>query len=208
MQEANANRLFPVFLQLEQLQLLIVGGGFIGMEKLGAILNNSPATNIKLIAIHISDEIKELAKQYPGVILIEKGYEPSDLENMDLAIVAVNDIPLAEKIRKDTREKRILINVADKPSLCDFYLGSIVQKGALKVAISTNGKSPTIAKRLKEVLNEMLPEEMESLLDNMQAIRNSLKGDFSDKVRQLNQLTELLVSGTAGEQTDILDNEK
>ena len=204
----GTNTLFPVFLQLEQLQLLIVGGGFIGMEKLGAVLSNSPATSIQLVAIHISDEIKELAKQYAGISLIEKAYEPSDLENVDVAIVAVNDIPLAEKIRRDAREKRILINVADKPSLCDFYLGSVVQKGNLKVAISTNGKSPTVAKRLKEVLNEMLPEEMESLLNNMQAIRNSLKGDFTDKVRQLNQLTEVLVSGPAGEQTNISDKQK
>jgi siroheme synthase-like protein len=201
----SSNRLFPVFLQLENLQLLIVGGGFIGMEKLGAVLSNSPATTIKLVAISISDEIKELAIQYPGMTLIEKAYEPSDLENVDLAIVAVNDIPLAERIRRDTRQKRILVNVADKPSLCDFYLGSIVQKGNLKLAISTNGKSPTVAKRLKEVLNEMLPEEMEKLLDNMQAIRNSLKGDFTDKVRQLNQITEMLVQGSPGEQQNFSD---
>jgi siroheme synthase-like protein len=191
----STNKLFPVFLQLEQLRLLIVGGGFIGLEKLSAILNNSPATQIKLVAITISDEIKLLAEQYSSLTLIEKPYEPSDLQDMDLVIVAVNDIPLAETIRNDARQKRLLINVADKPSLCDFYLGSIVQKGNLKVAISTNGKSPTVAKRLKEVLNEMLPEEMESLLNNMQAIRNQLKGDFSNKVRQLNEITEVLVSG-------------
>lgn len=198
----SVNKLFPVFLQLEQLQLLIVGGGFIGMEKLGAVLQNSPATQIRLIAIRISDEIKELATQYESLTLIEKAYESSDLENVDLVIVAVNDIPLAEIIRADARQKRILLNVADKPSLCDFYLGSIVQKGNLKVAISTNGKSPTIAKRLKEVLNEMLPDEMESLLNNMQAIRNRLKGDFTEKVKQLNQLTKVLVSGSTTTQGD------
>ena len=189
----SVNNLFPVFLQLENLQLLIVGGGFIGMEKLTAVLSNSPATAITLVAVSISDEIKTLAKQYSSITLIEKAYHPSDLENKDLVIVAVNDIPLAEIIRADARQRRILINVADKPSLCDFYLGSVVQKGNLKLAISTNGKSPTVAKRLKEVLNEMLPDEMESLLNNMQAIRNQLRGDFTEKVRQLNELTESLI---------------
>lgn len=190
----NGNKLFPVFLQLEQLQLLIVGGGFIGLEKLQAVVNNSPDTTITLVAIVISDEIKALAKQYSRLTLVEKAYHASDLENKDLVIVAVNDIPLAETIRADARQKRILINVADKPSLCDFYLGSVVQKGNLKVAISTNGKSPTVAKRLKEVLNEMLPDEMESLLNNMQEIRNQLRGDFTEKVRQLNEMTEVLVA--------------
>jgi siroheme synthase-like protein len=59
-------------------------------------------------------------------------------------IVAVNDLAWSEEIRNDAKAKGILVNVADKPGLCDFYLGSIVQKGNLKIAISTNGKSPTL----------------------------------------------------------------
>jgi siroheme synthase-like protein len=96
------------------------------------------------------------------------------------------------QVAADAKLKGILINVADKPDLCDFYLGSVVQKGNLKVAISTNGKSPTIAKRLKEVLNETLPQELDSLLDNMQNIRNQMKGDFTEKVKQLNEITKTL----------------
>ena len=64
----------------------------------------------------------------------------------------------------------------------------------MKIAISTNGKSPTIAKRLKEVINNMIPDEMESVLHNMQIIRESMKGDFSEKVKQLNDLTQMLVA--------------
>jgi siroheme synthase (precorrin-2 oxidase/ferrochelatase) len=69
-------------------------------------------------------------------------------------------------------------------------MGSIVQKGNLKIGISTNGKSPTIAKRLKDLFNELLPEEIDELLDNMQSVRNRLKGDFNDKVNQLNAITK------------------
>ena len=71
----------------------------------------------------------------------------------------------------------------------DFYLGSIVRKGELKIAISTNGKSPTIAKRLREILTETIPDEVDEVLDNMQNIRQQLKGDFEYKVQELNRLT-------------------
>jgi uncharacterized membrane protein YfcA len=81
------------------------------------------------------------------------------------------------------------VNVADKPDLCDFYLGSIVKKGSLKIAISTNGKSPTIAKRLRETFTEVIPDEMDLVLDNMQHIRHQLTGDFNYKVKELNKIT-------------------
>src|SRR5699024_4102912 len=114
------------------------------------------------------------------------------LEGMDLEIVAINDSEISSRIAFVCKEKKILTNVADKPDLCDFYLGSIVQKGNLKIAISTNGKSPTIAKRIKEVLNETIPDEMDDLLNNMQRIRNGLKGDFNDKVKRLNDITSVM----------------
>ena len=188
----ESNELFPVFLKLNQLRVLIVGGGYVGMEKLEAILSNSPAAKIVLVATEISAEIKEFAKAYPTVSLIERPYILSDFDNIDIAIVAINDIVISSQVAADAKNKGILINVADKPDLCDFYLGSIVQKGNLKIAISTNGKSPTIAKRVKEVLNETLPGEIDELLNNMQNIRNKLGGDFAEKVKQLNEITQKL----------------
>lgn len=188
----NVNNLFPVFLKLEQLSVLIVGGGYVGMEKLNAVLQSSPKANIKLVATHISDEIKNYVLNYPGVELTERPYHHEDLNTVDIVIAAVNDRSVSEQVSKDARQKGKLINAADKPELCDFYLGSIVQKGSLKIAISTNGKSPTIAKRVKEVLNETLPDEIDELLDNMQSIRNRLSGDFAEKVKQLNEITKKL----------------
>ncbi len=190
----QTNTLFPVFIKLEKLRLLIVGGGFIGLEKLQAVVNNSPATNITLVGITISDDIKALASNYPNILLVEKPYHFSDLDNKDLVIAAVNDIELATIITADTKEKGLLINAADKPDLCDFYLGSIVKKGNLKIAISTNGKSPTVAKRVKELMNDVLPEQIDDLLDNMQKYRNLLKGDFENKVNTLNEVTKSLVA--------------
>lgn len=190
----DTNHLFPVFLKLEQLSVLIVGGGNVALEKLNAILINAPATNIRLVAIEIDERISTLADRYPNLQLEENKYTSQVLHKASLVIVAVNDIPLGEQIRKDANALGLLVNVADKSALCDFYLGSIVQKGNLKIAISTNGKSPTIAKRLKEVLNEMIPAQIEDVLDDMQLIRNQLQGDFSEKVKQLNDLTKVLVA--------------
>lgn len=202
--QETGNNLFPVFVKLETLRLLIIGGGNVGLEKLQAVLHNSPSTSIRIVAISIHTAIKEQAETHPNIELVERPYQADDLDQADIAIAAVNDWELSEKIHKDAREKRILVNVADKPELCDFYLGSIVKKGNLKIAISTNGKSPTIAKRLKEEIGTMIPDEMESVLDNMQTIRHSLNGEFSEKVRQLNELTKVLVAKQATPDAAIL----
>lgn len=194
MAKEHANKLFPVFFKLEQMHVLLIGGGNVALEKLQAIVNNAPATKVTVVAKEIFDVFREEAVKHPTIEIINASYEPFYLDNCDLVIAAVNDIPTSELIRRDAKAKGKLINVADKPELCDFYLGSIVTKGNLKLAISTNGKSPTVAKRLKEVFNEMLPEELEDVLNNLQHIRNKLKGDFTNKVQQLNEITKVLLN--------------
>jgi len=187
------NNLFPVFLKLEQLKLLIIGGGNIGLEKLQAVVKNAPETHIQLVAIQISDAVRAFVAPYATIVLEERAYRKADIEAADLVIAAVNDLQVAQQVREDTIACEKLVNVADKPELCDFYLGSVVKKGNLKIAISTNGKSPTIAKRLKETLNEAIPDEIDDVLDNMQALRNKLSGDFDHKVKVLNNVTRSLV---------------
>ncbi|MBK6520918.1 MAG: bifunctional precorrin-2 dehydrogenase/sirohydrochlorin ferrochelatase [Sphingobacteriaceae bacterium] len=185
MSEVANNKLFPVFLKLEDLNVLLVGGGAIAHEKLSAILNNSPQTKIKLVAESISEEIRQLAAGISSIELNERKYVRSDLKNVNIAISAVGDLALSEEIKKDANEAGVLLNAADKPSLCDFYLGSIVQKGDLKIAISTNGKSPTMAKRIKETLNDVFPDETQEILENLFTIRENLKGNFDHKVKNL-----------------------
>ena len=187
------NNLFPVFLKLEQMTILIVGGGNVALEKLQAVLSNSPLTKIKLVSIAVNQEIRELAKAHANIDIIERAFESQDAAEVDLVIVAVNDIPASTRISDEARSYGKLVNVADKPELCDFYLSSVVKKGNLKIAISTNGKSPTAAKRLKEVLNEALPAELEDVITNLQKIRNNLNGDFAEKVKRLNHITKILV---------------
>ncbi|MGK7397186.1 MAG: precorrin-2 dehydrogenase/sirohydrochlorin ferrochelatase family protein [Candidatus Cyclobacteriaceae bacterium M3_2C_046] len=184
-----SNQLFPVFLKLEHLQILLVGGGNVGLEKLTALLGNSPRANIRLVAPFIKPEIFDLALQYNGLQLHQREYQEKDLNGMDLVFLATDNPNLHQAIKKITRARKILTNVADTPNLCDFYLSSIVKKGDLKIAISTNGKSPTIGKRIKEFLNEAIPGNFQDILDNMYNIRQRLKGDFEYKVKTLNDIT-------------------
>jgi siroheme synthase-like protein len=193
-QTPASNQLFPVFLKLEQLSVLIVGGGNVGLEKLNAILSNSPATKVRLVATSIREELKELAANFPNIELFPRPFAPTDLIGIDVVIIAVNDQVASETIRNKAKENGKLVNVADKPDLCDFYMSSIVKKGNLKIAISTNGKSPTIAKRIKDEINEMIPEEVDGVLENIAAIRKEMNGNFGEKVKQLNDLTKLLVA--------------
>jgi uncharacterized protein len=198
----TSNTLFPVFLKLEQMRLLIIGGGPVGLEKLLAVLGNAPATRIRLVAETILDDIRALAANHSNIELIQKSYEPDDLLDTDVVIAAVNNHDLSAVIAGEARSRKILVNVADTPDLCDFYLSSVVKKGNLKIAISTNGKSPTVAKRLKETLNEALPAELDQVLNNMHTIRNRLNGSFESKVKKLNRITSVLVANEHAEKTN------
>lgn len=193
MSATTGNQLFPVFLKLEHLHVLIIGGGTIGLEKISAVLNNSPATTVTLVARNVLPEIKEFKKRFEKLTIFEKEFESTDLDDKNLVIAATGDKVLSGFIREEAGKRNLLVNVADTPDLCDFYLGSIVQKGDLKIGISTNGKSPTLAKRLKEVFNDALPDDTQLTMDNLNKFRNHLKGDFANKVKQLNEITSVLV---------------
>ncbi|MFN4147483.1 MAG: bifunctional precorrin-2 dehydrogenase/sirohydrochlorin ferrochelatase [Runella sp.] len=188
------NTLFPIFLKLEHLQVLIVGGGYVGLEKLTAVLSNSPSTPVTLVAPVIRDEIRKLAQTHPNLLLIEEKYDTRFLENKEVVIVGTNDKEVNKQVQRDCKAQRILVNVADTPDLCDFYLSSVVKKGDLKIAISTNGKSPTFAKRFREVLEEILPDSLQQTLEQLQQIRLKLKGDFQTKLEKLNEITSVLNS--------------
>src|SRR5271156_6366814 len=127
----STNHLFPVFVKLERLRLLIVGGGGVGLEKLQTVLQNSPATSITVVAPAIGVAVKELAVHHPNIRLVERAYQQDDLELADIVIVAVDDRTVSETVASHAKEKGLLVNVADTPDLCDFYLGSIVHKGNL-----------------------------------------------------------------------------
>jgi len=184
------NQLFPIFVKLDQIQTLLVGGGKVALEKFQALITNDERLNLTVVAREIVPEFELLLANYPHIRLHIRPFETTDIENKHLVIAATNNMELNDELRALTSLHNILFNAADKPDLCDFYLGSIVTKGNLKVAISTNGKSPTIAKRVKELLNDLLPAEIDETLSLMSEYREQLKGDFEFKVKKLNEHTK------------------
>ena len=190
----SVNELFPVFLKLNQFNVLIIGGGVVGLEKLTAILKNSPRANVTIVSYFFSEELKMFVKDNSNISLIEGGFEEYHLKDKNIVISALNDIEMSAKIKVIVNKYGLLYNAADKPELCDFYLGSTVTKGNLKIGISTNGKSPTMAKRIKETLNDVFPDETQEVLENLYQIRSELKGDFEKKIKTLNKITKDMVN--------------
>lgn len=189
----ETNTLLPVFMKLEEMKVLLIGAGNVGLEKLKAIKHNAPRTRICVVAKEISKQFAEYASLCEHVELIKDHYSGNYLKNADLIFSAVNDHALSAQIFADAEQDGKLCNSADKPELCHFYLSSVVTKGDLKIAISTNGKSPTMAKRLKEVLHHALPNQLDEILQNLHTIRGRLSGNFEHKVRKLNELTRIIV---------------
>ena len=171
-----------------------------GLEKITAVLDNSPEAKVTLVSPEIRKEILDLAAGNSRINLIHRKFQEDDFLQKDLVIVATNDKEENKRIAGLARSKNILTNVADTPAICDFYLSSVVRKGNLKVAISTNGMSPTFAKRLKEVLGEALPDNLETAMEQLKAVRDMLKGDFAHKVDELNRITSVLMEKKPGEE--------
>jgi precorrin-2 dehydrogenase/sirohydrochlorin ferrochelatase len=186
------NELYPIFLKTDQLQILIIGGGKVALEKLSFLLKSSPNSQVSLISPKFIPEIREIIEQN-GFDCKLKRYSHDDLIGKTIVIGATDDDVVNKQIYQDAKQRNILVNIADNPPLCDFYMGGIVTKGNLKLAISTNGKSPTMAKRLRQYFEEFLPESTNDLLNNLNIYRKELKEDFEFKVNKLNNLTKSLI---------------
>ena len=186
------NNLYPIFLKTASLEVLIVGGGFVAEEKLRFLLKSSPDAKVTMVAPFFREETIAIA-QKGKVNRITDSYNDTYLQGKHL-VIATTDVPEVNiQVYKDCRSQNKLVNVADNPPYCDFYMGGIVTKGNVKVAISTNGKSPTTAKRLRQFFEEVIPEDINQLVQNLNSYRKTIKGNFEQKVETLNKLTESLV---------------
>ena len=113
------------------------------------------------------------------------------LRKRNMVIACTDDLRVNKRVYELSRKRYLICNIADTPDLCDYYLGGIVTKGNVKIAISTNGKSPTTAKRLREFFEEVIPEDINKMVQNLNEYRKNLKGNFEDKVQKMNEITAL-----------------
>lgn len=186
------NELYPIFLKVSQLNILIVGGGNVAEEKLTFLLKSSPNAQVEMVSPMYRKSTVALADKF-NVKRFDDSYDPKYLKGKHIVVATTDNIPVNEQIYYDCRSRQILVNVADNPPFCDFYMGGIVTKGNVKVAISTNGKSPTTAKRLRQFFEDVIPENIDDLVKNLNEFRKTIKGDFEEKVETLNEFTKGLV---------------
>jgi len=186
------NTLFPVFLKTETARFLIVGGGNVGLEKTETLLRQNPAINIVIVATIIYPLLRQLIGLHPNIIAFERPFEEEDLDAIDFVIIGTDNPAINKEVRELAKTHKIKVNAADQPALCDFYLGSIVNKGSLKIAISTNGKSPVLARRMREYFSEIIPDDIENSVELLNQFRANHKGNFKEKLDDLNELTSAI----------------
>lgn len=185
------NNLYPIFLKTSNLHILIIGGGNVAAEKLTFLTKSSPDAKVTMVSPMFREDTLELAANYQ-VELIHDVYNESYLLGKHM-VIATTDVPEVNvQVYEDCRALNKLVNVADNPPYCDFYMGGIVTKGNVKIAISTNGKSPTTAKRLRQFFEEVIPEDISKMVQNLNDYRKTIKGDFEEKVEKMNQITNPL----------------
>jgi precorrin-2 dehydrogenase/sirohydrochlorin ferrochelatase len=143
--------LFPMFVKLDGREVLVVGAGRVGEPKIRGLL--STGANVRVVAREASQAVREWG-QNNEIILEERSFVPSDLDNVFLAVVATSSRDVNRLIYDEAHSRHILCNVVDVPEQCDFYYPAVVQRGDLQIAISTSGQSPFLAQRLRHRLEK------------------------------------------------------
>jgi siroheme synthase-like protein len=166
----------PVYvacLRLSGRKCLVVGGGDIGLEKVEGLL--ACGGDVTLVAPDAIPALEELASE--GSIKWERReYEPSDLEGTFIVIAATNDTDVNIGIYEDAERRAMLVNIVDVPPLCNFILPAIVRQGSMAIAISTQGASPALAKRMKREISEQFGPAYAELAVILNEVRGWAKG--------------------------------
>ncbi|MGD2268863.1 MAG: bifunctional precorrin-2 dehydrogenase/sirohydrochlorin ferrochelatase [Desulfobacterales bacterium] len=164
-------RYYPVYLDIQNRNCLVVGGGSVGTRKVETLLKCG--ATVTVISPDVSVKLKELRDA--GVIkLHQRPYRSNDLERVFLVIGATDDAKLNRHISTDADRLSVLCNIADRPQECNFILPAVIARGDLTISISTSGKSPALAKMLRKRLEDQFGEEYAVFLQLMGGIRNKL----------------------------------
>ena len=164
-------RYYPVHLDIQNRNCLVVGGGGVGTRKVITLLDCG--ANVIVISPVVSHRLRDYA--ISGLIkLKERPYQSGDLDGMFLVIGATDDEALNRQISSDADHLNTLCNIADRPEVCNFILPAIVQRDDLVITISTSGKSPALAKKLRKSLEFQFGEEYAVFLKLMGVIRKKL----------------------------------
>jgi len=169
---------FPAFIDLSDKKVLVVGGGKVATRKVKNLLNFTQ--NITIVAPKISEELQKVAKE-KGLKIKRRRFLTSDLKGKDLVIVAVDDVKLQRRIFKFCERRKILCNAVDSPEYCNFIFPSLIVKGELVIGISTSGKVPALSRRIRELIETHLPEDIDRILEDIAIERAKAKRVWKDR---------------------------
>ena len=159
---------FPAFIKLDNQKILIVGGGKIASDKLEHLLDFT--NDIKIVAPDTNEKMLFLINKY-NLNFQKRVYSQDDLKNINIVIVAIDNIPLQKEIYTQSKQHSCLCNSVDSVEYCDFIFPSYIKKDDLTIAISTCGTSPAFAKHFKKFLNDILPNNIGEFLKTMKEYR-------------------------------------
>lgn len=163
--------LLPIFLKLEDRPGLLVGAGSVALEKISSVLKTG--VRLRVVAPKAKAEVRQLAAE-GKLEWIERPFELADLDGNFVVIAATDSAEVNAAVYRGAVERGILVNSVDDPPHCDFYFGSLVERGALQVAISTAGQSPAVAQRLRIEIDEQLPSDLGVWLDDLGSLRREV----------------------------------
>jgi siroheme synthase-like protein len=177
--------LLPIFLDLKDKPVLVIGGGLVALEKLEKLV--ATGAQLVVIAEHFHPQTLSLLLVH-NVRYIQRAFSPEDLHGQFLVISAVNEANRHAAIAHEARSRGILINAVDAPSASDFYFAAQISRGPLQLAISTQGLFPGVARAIRIWLETLLPAEIETELNDLVDIRAHLKQLIPDPVHRMRDL--------------------
>ena len=162
---------FPIFLEIKNKPVLVIGGGDIALRKIKLLIKSKP--NLTVVAKNFCEEILDLKDRY-SIDIIQKDFHPHDIEFPMIIIAATNNKLLNKQISQ-IGERKKSSQYRDQPSLCTFTMGSIVERGSLVVSISSSGKAPVLVRQLREKIEMMIPDAYKDLVDLAGSLRDKVK---------------------------------
>ena len=188
MRNAKSAALFPMFLKLEGRPCLVVGAGKIAESKIRSLLVAGAV--LRVVAPQARKSVMDWARA--GVIQWEaRAFRPSDLDGVFLVIAGTASAALNELVFREAQARHVLCNAVDDPKHCDFYFPAVVRRGQLQVAVSTGGRSPALAQRLRRELETQFSPEYAGWLEELGRTRDSLRQSDIDPDQRRNLLHSL-----------------
>ncbi len=201
-------QLYPVYLSLKEKAVLVVGGGAVAERKVLGLLPCE--ARITVVSPEVTESLAELA-QTGAIVWQRKGYESHDLEGAEIVFVATDDREVNERASADAQRLKLPVNVADCPSLCTFFLPSVLRRGPLSIAVSTEGAAPLLARRLREGLEDRIGDDVGIFAELLARHRGEVIERLAPEARAIywdraldGSVLRLIAEGRTDEAEDVL----